>query len=88
MDFERIEAAIREFVLERFPVARHRCVSGDDSLIEKGVVDSLGILEVVGFMEKEFQITVSDEDLQPENFDSIHAMSRYIYQQQGCRGAQ
>jgi acyl carrier protein len=73
-----VEESIRRFILERFPIAKARAVSNQDSLLEKGIVDSLGILEVVSFIEKEFQITVSDEDLDPENFASIFSMATYV----------
>ncbi|MEQ1844765.1 MAG: acyl carrier protein [Nitrospira sp.] len=78
MKEEIFEKSIRNFVLERFPLARQRSVSNQESLLENGILDSLGILEVVTFLEGEFLITVDDDELQPENFASIASMSAYV----------
>lgn len=78
MTSEVVETAIRRFILDRFPIARQRDISNHDLLLEKGILDSLGILEVVTFVEAEFNIAVDDEDLQPENFESIHAMTGFV----------
>lgn len=78
METETLERSIRKFVLARFPLAHQRNVSNHESLLENGILDSLGILEVVTFVENEFQITVSDDELQPENFASIALMSAYV----------
>ena len=49
-----IDARILAFVLERFPFARQRKVAPEDSLLESGIVDSLGVLELVDFLETTF----------------------------------
>lgn len=69
---------IRNFLLKHFPTARTRAVSDDESLIGNGIVDSLGILEVVAFLEQEFQVTVTDEELLPDNFQSIKSLAAYV----------
>jgi acyl carrier protein len=73
-----VEESIRRFVFQRFPIAQTKELGNDDSLLEKGILDSLGVLEIVGFLEQEFQITVNDEDLAPENFASISSMAAYV----------
>ena len=78
MKEEIFEESIRSFVLEHFPLARQRSVGNQESLLENGILDSLGILEVVTFLEGEFLITVDDDELQPENFASIASMSAYV----------
>jgi acyl carrier protein len=70
--------ALRRFVLEHFPAARQSELADDAPLLESGIVDSLGILELVTFVTETFGVTVSDEDLQPENFRSIHALATFI----------
>jgi len=52
-------------------------ISDDDSFLEKGIIDSTGILELVAFVEDEFDIEVKDEELIPENFDSIEKLAMY-----------
>ena len=52
--------------------------SDDDSFMEKGIVDSTGVLQLVTLLEQQFQIRVLDDDLVPENFDSINNLGRFI----------
>lgn len=69
---------LRQFVLQKFPLARKRRVADGDNLLESGIVDSLGVLELVTFMQQEFSVTVNDEDLTPENFQNIECMARFV----------
>ncbi len=52
-------------------------IADDDSFLEKGIIDSTGILELVAFVEDEFEIDVEDEELIPDNFDSIGKLAAY-----------
>lgn len=78
---------IRSFVLEKFPLARTRRVSDSDELLESGIVDSLGILDLVAFLESDFGLIVSDEDLVPEHFRSIECISEFTEHKHLERGA-
>ena len=69
---------LREFILEKFPLARKRGIQDDLPLLENGILDSLGVLDLVEFVEKEFDIPISDEDLSPENFQTIAKLSVFI----------
>jgi acyl carrier protein len=69
---------IRAFLKERFPLARTRGVQNTDPLLESRVLDSLGVLDVVSFAEKEFLIHVSDEELVPENFQTIDRLADFV----------
>ena len=69
---------IRSFIVEHIPQARQLNVQNEDELIETGLLDSLGILDVVTYLEEEFGLTVSDEELTPENFQSISTMASYV----------
>lgn len=69
---------IREFVLQRFPLAREVNPGDEDSLLDAGIVDSLGILDLVTFLEESFGVTAQDDDLNPENFDSIATLVRFV----------
>lgn len=75
---EDYEKAIRAFVLEHFPLARQRSVLNDDPLLDSGIVHSLGVLELVGYLESQFEITISDEELLPENFQSISSLAAFV----------
>jgi len=80
-----IDARILAFVQERFPFARQRRVAREDSLLESGIVDSLGVLELVEFLERTFGISVTEEDLLPENFDSIARMAGLVHRKTAGR---
>jgi len=78
MSHEPTQARIREFVLNQFPLARKRALADGDPLLSHGILDSLGILEVVAFVEREFGITVEDEELVPESFASIASIAQFV----------
>ena len=70
---------LRKFIQENFMFGLENIeLSGDDSLIGKGLIDSSGVLELIAFLEEKFAITVEDSELVPENLDSINALIRFI----------
>lgn len=71
-------ARVREFVRRRFPLARQLAAQDDDPLLESGVVDSLGILELVQYVTQEFGVAVGDEDLLPENFGTVRKLAAFV----------
>jgi acyl carrier protein len=74
-----VSKRVRAFVLEKFPLARKRGLKDNDPLLESGILDSLGVLDLVSFVEQEFAITVSDEDLLPENFQTIERLASFVH---------
>jgi len=75
---QNLNTEIRQFIIKKFPLARKRQVQDSDALLETGMLDSQGVLEVVAFIEKTFSITVEDEDLVPENFQSINQIAAFV----------
>jgi len=77
---EAIPAAdrIRNFIAERFPLARKRGLKDSDHLLDTGILDSLGVLDLVGFIEKEFSIHITDDELLPENFQTVEALVAFV----------
>jgi acyl carrier protein len=73
-----IHPCIRSFILDKFPAAKKRLISDDLSLLESGIVDSLGVLDVVGFLEQTFKIKVEDDELTPDNFSSIRCLVSFV----------
>jgi len=73
-----LAASVREFILKQFPLARKHRINNTDPLLESGVLDSMGVLDVVAFIEQEYAISVSDDDLVPENFQSIDRIAAFI----------
>lgn len=53
----------------------------DDQLVESGIIDSLGVMTVLSFLEEEFNLQIPGEDLVPENFASISAISALVERQ-------
>jgi acyl carrier protein len=72
------ELLVREFILRQFPRARKQQIKNSEHLLESGMLDSLGVLEVVTFIEQEYGFRVSDEDLVPENFQTIDRIAAFI----------
>jgi acyl carrier protein len=70
--------AIQAFLIDKFPLARKRGVTFDDNLLESGILDSLGILDLVHFLEQSFGIILSDEELVAENFQTIARLSAFL----------
>ena len=70
--------AVADFVLEQFPLARQDDVTNETSLIEQGIVDSLGILELVTFIETEFCIVLDDDEMVSDHFNSIASLARLV----------
>jgi acyl carrier protein len=70
---------LRKFIQENFMFGLDDFqLSPDDSLIEKGLIDSSGVLELIAFLEQKYAITIEDSELVPENLDSINALTRFI----------
>lgn len=73
----RIE--LREFIFSNFLMARStEELQDSDSLQKRGIIDSTGILELVDFIEEKFNIRIADEELIPENLDSVNNICRYL----------
>lgn len=78
-----IEEKIRNYILENYLFTDDQSSLGsDDSFIERGVLDSTGILEVISFLEDEFNIRVEDEEMIPENLGSVNSIVSYIGRKQ------
>lgn len=86
MDTSQIGHSIKQYILSHFPPARRRELREEDPLLESGMIDSLGILDVVAFIEAEFNVKVEDDDLTAENFQSIARMVRYLHRKQNGGG--
>ncbi len=70
---------LRRFVINNFLFGRSDTgLSDSASFLEEGIIDSTGVLELVGFLEERFGIRVQDHDLIPENLDSIHNLVAFI----------
>ena len=77
-------ATIREFIADNFMMGEESGdLNGDDSLLDKGIIDSTGVLELVAFVEETFSFEVEDSDVVPENFDTINCLASYVQRKSG-----
>lgn len=84
-EYMDIRASIRGFIFDNFMLARNNHELLDsDSLFNKGVIDSTGVLELVGYIEETFKIGVEDEELTPDNLDTINNLVDYIQRKKGA----
>lgn len=81
-----METAVRDF-LKRELGKNVPNLGSDESLLETGTIDSMGVLQLVAFLESTYGIKVEDDDLMPENFDTIAAITSFVERRQaGARG--
>jgi acyl carrier protein len=70
---------VRKYILENFLFTDDEtALCNDDSFLEKGIIDSTGILELMAFIGDEFQITIEDDEIIPENLDSVNCVASFI----------
>ena len=76
---EQIKESVRKFILDNFLFeSDENAVGYDDSFLEKGIIDSTGIMELVNYIEEEFKVSVDDDELIPENLDSINRLAGFV----------
>lgn len=79
-----IEEQIRQYVADNFLFTDNGYgLSDDASFLEEGIVDSTGVLELVMFVEETFAVSVEDEEIVPENFDSVSQLAGYVRRKAG-----
>jgi len=69
---------IKTFIVENFLFGSEDGLKDETSFLEEGIIDSTGILELVTFLEEEFSIAIEDEELIPENLDSINNVTAFL----------
>jgi len=72
---------IHEWVLQNFPAAAEQKLGVDDSLLDSGIVDSMGTLEIVEYLEDELGIEVSDDDMVADHFESVSSIAKFANKQ-------
>ena|SRR5260370_39129524 len=78
-----IEDKIREFIIKNLYYAEGATLSDDASFLAEGVIDSMGAMELVAFVESEFRIKVEMSEVIVKNFDSIHKMANFVRRKLG-----
>ena len=74
-----VENKLRDFILENYLFTDDQsALANDDSFMDKGIIDSTGILEVILFLEDDFGINIVDEEMIPENLDSVNNIVSFV----------
>jgi acyl carrier protein len=74
-----VKEQIKQYIAENFLFSSNGFnMDDDESFLEAGVVDSLGVVELVSFVEETYNIEVPDDDIVPDNFDSVDNLAGYI----------
>jgi acyl carrier protein len=74
-----VREQIRRYIAETFLFSENGFNMSDDvSFLDEGVIDSMGVLELIMFTEETFNISVDDDEIKPENFDSVNKLYDYI----------
>ena len=69
---------LRDFIVDNFLFGEGNKLTFDTPLLDKGIIDSTGVLELVSFIEENYNFTVTDGELVQENFSSLTAIERFL----------
>jgi acyl carrier protein len=78
-----IQARVRKHIAETILMTSTLSVGDDDSLLEQNVLDSLAVLDLTEFLQKEFGIKIESDELLPENLDSLNRIAAFVSRKQG-----
>ena len=82
---QNIEQPIRDFIATRLLYSNEGFTHADDaSLLREGIIDSLGVVELVEFLQGQFQLKVEQQDVRPDNFDSVAKMAAFVRRKRGA----
>ena len=86
---DSITQDIKSFVVNNFLYGQdEQSLTVEQSFLESGIVDSTGVLELVAFLEQQFNITVADRELLPENLDSVQNAATFVSRKLAAQGVQ
>lgn len=75
---DKIKEKIKDFIIENFLFGEDNDLKDDTSFLEEGIIDSTGVLELIEYLEEEFELEIDDEDMIPENLDSLNNLEQFI----------
>ena len=73
-----IKDRIRKFIVAHFIKSRVLTLTDDTSLLQEGIIDSTGVMETVAFIQETFNIWMEDEEIIPDNFESVDKLTKYV----------
>jgi acyl carrier protein len=84
---QEIETPIREFIASSLLYSSEGFKYADDaSLLREGIIDSLGVVELVEFLQKQFNLKIEQQEVRPENFDSVAKLAAFVRRKNGLPG--
>ncbi len=79
MPTTEVRTQVRQFVVDSFLFGQNgQSLNDDDSFLDLGIVDSTGVLELVGFLETQFHVSVANDELIPDNLDSVSKVATFV----------
>lgn len=81
------EERLLAFVSQTFPHEQGKAITPADALLDEGLIDSVGIFELVAFIERDFGVSVLDEEIVPEHFETVGHIARFIERKQQARAS-
>jgi acyl carrier protein len=86
MNSETLKTQVRQYIVDNLLMGANAAeLRDEDSFMESQVIDSVGVLELVSFLEKNFSIEVEAQEMLPENLDSLNGIARYLQRKLGGR---
>ena len=80
-----IQLTLKDFIVKEFMHERDQnLLASDTPLIEEGIIDSMGLMKLVNFIENTFGIEINEEDLDIENFRAVDAIATFIQKKSSC----
>lgn len=74
-----VKDQIKQYILETYLFTSDTSALGDDeSFLDRGIIDSTGVLELIFFLEEEFKVKIADDELLPENLDSVSRLTAFV----------
>ena len=81
---EKLALEIRQFIVDNFLFGDDQGLADDTSFMQSGIIDSTGILELINYLEQAHGIKVQDDELVPENLDSINNLAQFLKKKDPC----
>jgi acyl carrier protein len=81
---EKVRSEIRKFIVDSYLLGDESVKFSDsDSFMRRGIIDSMGILELTGFLEQQYKVSVADNEMLPTNLDSVENLIAFIKSKSG-----
>ena len=77
---QQLRQQLKNFVIDNFLYGQPEAFTDDDSFLKKGFIDSTGVIELISFLQDQYGITIDDNEIIPENLDSISSLCRFVKQ--------